>query len=307
MNMKKVNILLSTYNGEKYLEEQLNSLVNQIDVELDILVRDDGSKDATLNIIQQYMQKYNYIHLYKGKNLGPTFSFLDLLQNSHEADYYAFCDQDDVWDTDKMIKAVEAMESDNEKEIPQLYYCEMRVTDEKRNFLYFVQKTRPKQKNKYTSLLENAASGCSMVFNKVARDLLCMKQPEYCSMHDAWVFMVCSMFGKVYYDPNPHMDYRQHTNNVAGAGKEGGLHYNLKMIMERMRQKERQPRYLNAINFEKCYGELLNEEDRKKLKKITNYKKSFISKLILLFDTEIGIADWKFDLTYRVLIILGIA
>ena len=99
--MDKVVVLLSTYNGEKFLEEQLRSLQGQIGVDVTVLVRDDGSTDNTHAILDEW-SKNGFLSWYTGPNLGPAKSFLDLLCNAPDADYYAFCDQDDVWHKDKV-------------------------------------------------------------------------------------------------------------------------------------------------------------------------------------------------------------
>ena len=95
--MNKILILMSTYNGEKYLSEQLNSLLLQENVNIKILIRDDGSTDNTHKILNFYSSNYPNISWYTGENKGPALSFMDLLFNAPESDYYAFCDQDDVW------------------------------------------------------------------------------------------------------------------------------------------------------------------------------------------------------------------
>ena len=93
---KKVLILLSTYNGERYIKEQIESLLKQENVKVSILVRDDGSTDGTINILNEY-QKQGKLKWYTGENLKPAKSFMNLVENAPEYEYYAFCDQDDVW------------------------------------------------------------------------------------------------------------------------------------------------------------------------------------------------------------------
>lgn len=121
MNSKKVVILMSTYNGEKYIEEQLESLLNQTYSDIKIFIRDDGSKDRTKEIIKQFLQKSKNIFLIEGENIGFINSFFELLNISDTADYYAYCDQDDVWMEDKIERAVKFLEkSDSNK--PVLYF-----------------------------------------------------------------------------------------------------------------------------------------------------------------------------------------
>ena len=100
---------MSTYNGERYLREQIDSILQQIDVEIELIIRDDGSNDGTVQIIEEYASKYPCISYYCGDNVGVGKSFMELLKNAPTADYYAFSDQDDVWLKDKLIRAVKAI------------------------------------------------------------------------------------------------------------------------------------------------------------------------------------------------------
>ena len=122
--MEKVCVLMSTYNGEKYLKEQLDSILNQNSIIVDILIRDDGSTDKTLNILDEYNKKYNNIRYYTGENLKSAKSFLDLLFTAGEYDYYSFSDQDDVWDRDKLLVAVSKL-----KEGYNLYGCKKKIVN----------------------------------------------------------------------------------------------------------------------------------------------------------------------------------
>ena len=120
--METVQVLMSTYNGEKYIREQLNSIINQTYPSIKILVRDDGSSDGTIEILEEYAAKYDNMAYYAGKNLGVIQSFLQLLKDSDDSSaYYAFSDQDDVWLPEKIEKAVEMIENNKEVEQPILY------------------------------------------------------------------------------------------------------------------------------------------------------------------------------------------
>ena len=107
--MKKIIVLMSTYNGEKYLQVQLDSILSQENVDLELLVRDDGSTDSTKTILERY-QSEGKLTWYSGKNKKPAYSFFDLLGKCKDADYYAFADQDDFWHEDKLINAIKRLE-----------------------------------------------------------------------------------------------------------------------------------------------------------------------------------------------------
>ena len=127
--MKEVTILLSTYNGEKYLEEQLESITSQKGVSTKIIVRDDGSSDRTCDILDTWKEK-SALTWYRGENIGPAQSFMDLLRNAGDACYYAFSDQDDFWLSDKMQTAVSKLESYDGR--PALYFCQTELVDKYR-------------------------------------------------------------------------------------------------------------------------------------------------------------------------------
>lgn len=293
--MEKVCVLMSTYNGEKYLKEQLDSVLSQDGILVDILIRDDGSNDGTISILDEYSCKYNNIHYYQGSNLGPAKSFLDLIVSVGEYKYYALCDQDDVWDKDKLICAVRNLKKMNNK-LPLLYYSNLRIVDEKLNFLRLSHKVPHIQVNKYSALVEYMMTGCTGVFNFVAKKMISGRIPDYCSMHDAWIYTICKMFGDVHYDFMPHISYRQHGDNVIGAYNP----YNIMTYISKIRRlcdKSLQPRYKDAINFYECFLDVMSPTDKEKVEKIIQYKKSFSSKLRLLMDKDLCAAsrnrEWR--------------
>lgn len=105
MKKPRVEVLMSTYNGELYIDEQIQSILSQKDVDLNLLIRDDASKDNTIEKIKKYTTRDN-VSFYNGKNIGATRSFFDLMNHAGEYEYYCLSDQDDVWDDDKVITAV---------------------------------------------------------------------------------------------------------------------------------------------------------------------------------------------------------
>ena len=125
--MKKVQILMSTYNGEKYVDEQINSLLQQDHTNLEILIRDDGSKDSTVSILEEYNREYPNIKLIIDENKGVISSFFELaMKASEEADYFAFCDQDDYWKPQKISRAVNLLEKESPN-TPLLYFSRWKL------------------------------------------------------------------------------------------------------------------------------------------------------------------------------------
>ena len=223
----KIVVLCSTYNGEKYLIDQIDSILSQelsADAELKIYVRDDGSKDRTTNILEGY-QSSGKLKWYSGNNIGPGRSFWDLIQTAEDADYYAFCDQDDVWCQRKILHAIEQLEHiSNQNECPCLYTGNVIITDE---FLKPI--GGAVAQFHYTdcahTLIYPSSPGCTYVFNRVARQILKKYKmtAENEIIHDWLSQAIVSIFGKVIYDEEPYMFYRQHADNMIGAIEKGPL------------------------------------------------------------------------------------
>lgn len=216
MNICKVAVLLSSYNGEKYIEEQINSVLNQKNVNITLFVRDDGSKDTTCNLLRNVQKINNNVKIMFGKNKGAAASFFQLVQNVKGFDFYALCDQDDVWDDDKVENALKYL--DEFIDVPALYFSSTRVVDEKMNVI------EPRSKvldegvySAFRVMLGNNATGCTMVFNDCLRQLVVKYIPQRMIMHDHWIYVICVLVnGFIYYDKKPHISYRQHENNELG-------------------------------------------------------------------------------------------
>ena len=210
-----IQILMSTYNGENYLREQLDSLLNQTYENIKILIRDDGSKDGTIQILKEYSEKYpNKIECIFDENIGVIKSFFELMKKSDEkCNYFAFCDQDDFWLKEKVEKAIEQIK----EEIPFLYCSNTILVDENLKILKI--NNEKKEIDLNNILVENCATGCTVVINNKLLKLLKEKKInlENVLMHDWWALIVSILFGEVYYDSESYIYYRQHGNNVVGS------------------------------------------------------------------------------------------
>lgn len=215
--MKKVQVLMSTYNGEKYIRKQLDSLINQDYPDISILIRDDGSSDSTIGIIKEYQKKYNNISLIEEENVGVIKSFFELFRKADpEADYYSMADQDDIWLKDKISRAVDMIEKmDNTK--PCLYCSAQTLVDAEDNILTVSMLEVDKIPGFGNSVVENIATGCTCLINKRLLELAAGYEPEYTIMHDWWLYLIASSMGEVYYDNVPKIHYRQHGNNTMGS------------------------------------------------------------------------------------------
>lgn len=275
----KVSVLMSTYNGEKFLKEQLLSIFSQKDVALNVIVRDDGSNDGTIDILNKY-QNEGRLKYYVGENLKPARSFLHLLSNAEDTDYYAFSDQDDYWLPDKIRAAVEALDAFSCE--PALYFCQTQLVDASLNSI----KT-PKIRPLLTfgeSLVCQFVGGCTMVLNKKMRKMINLYTPSYLPMHDAWIYVVAmAIRAKVVFDSSSHILYRQHGGNVIGQGQ--GRISEWKNRITRIRERNH-TRYRLALELKKGYGTYIDEDNRAIIDKIIKAHDSFFKRCSLLCDTN---------------------
>lgn len=224
MMMKKVTIMMSTYNGEKYIENQIDSIFKQTDVDIKLIIRDDGSTDRTIELISKKILEYKNIEMYcDGNNIGACNSFLWLLEKSNDidSDYYAFCDQDDIWSPDKLNAAIVMIEKSEQfnNAIPTLYCSAVTFVDENLNFIAnsFINTA---QMTFEKSVFDNRAIGCTLVFNKelIQRYIKYFNDyEEYIVMHDWTLVLLAHLIGNVIYDNNSYIFYRQHSDNVVGG------------------------------------------------------------------------------------------
>ena len=288
----KLIVLMSTYNGEKYLREQLESLVSQDLRPTKILIRDDGSNDSTLDILKQYSNSYDFIEYYQGENIGPAKSFFELINKAEGYDYYSLCDQDDVWFKDKLKVAVETLEQEKDKDIPMLYCSKVVFTDANLNVI----NANISKLYGYTdfahSLLYQTAPGCTMVFNEKAREKVIKydMNKEYCIIHDSIIHKVCTMFGKMILDETPHMYYRQHGGNVIGLPTNKYQQFILR-IKRYFNGDNKNYRSDTAKSLLNVYGNECDKDKKELLNIVGNYvknkelKKQLLNKAIFKTNT----------------------
>lgn len=221
-----IDILLSTYNGEKYLAEQIESLLNQTYQEWVLIIRDDGSSDKTVEIIERYIAKYPDKIKFSGEdrtNLGYIKSFEQLL-NFSRAEYIMFCDQDDVWLPNKIEICMNAIKREEKKsgtDTPILVHTDLYVTDERLN-------VRHESFIKYSGVdvifLEhdihylgicNTVTGCTTLFNRALKEKMLPFNPA--CIHDEWAGICAKKYGILLFIPQSTILYRQHGKNALGA------------------------------------------------------------------------------------------
>lgn len=275
--MKKINVLLASYNGEKYIRDQIDSiLLQETDgFDLRLFVRDDGSTDETLSILNEYERKGD-ITLFTGENLGFAKNFLTLLKLCDEADYYAFSDHDDIWEKDKVLRGFEVLESmsDEDRSKPLLYFSnyEFYNDDMTSHSSHDMGNLTPNFAN---ALLDCPALGCTQMLNNAARREVVKRLPEFVIGHDCWTYMVCAGLGKVVYDPSVTMRFRRHN----GAASKEGMSF-LKLQAWRIKTYFKNDK-ISVIrkmigNFNNQFGDRLKPEDKELLDLYTQEKHTLI-------------------------------
>ena len=295
--MESVLVLLSTYNGEKYLEEQLQSIVEQNDVQVRILVRDDGSSDSTTAILDEWQSK-GLLQWYSGDNLGPARSFMNLIEHAGEADFYALCDQDDVWLPDKLARAASMLKNTSS---PALYFSQTQMVDVDLNPI-----ATPVIRPRCTmgeAMLAFYATGCTFVFNRDLRTELLKRHCDMMPMHDIWIYRVClAVRGKVYFDPVSHILYRQHSMNVIGLDHSISQKWHRRLSGVARGKHERSKIAELLLNR---YGDEMTEEDRKLVEMMVKAKEDVWTRVKLIFNKELRCGSWRTDITSRISILFG--
>ena len=273
MKSQQVDILLATYNGERYIEKLLNSLIVQSHKDWKLYIRDDGSADSTIKIIKSKLSlKYNYeiIQDNKGK-LGPCFNFLELLKYS-KSNYTLFCDQDDIWLPNKielLLGKIQNLEHSNNSFTPILIHSDLELIDENgllihRSFWKF-QNINPKRTEFKDILMQNNVTGCATIFNLALRKKI-MKNDNI-QIHDWWLALIASKFGEVHYLRESTIQYRQHKSNSIGAKKYSLLTKNpIKTLRENIKSIQSQ-----SEAFLDGYSEALTHKEKELLKNLSSF------------------------------------
>lgn len=217
--LPKVEILLSTYQGQDFLAEQLKSIEGQQGVNWHLFWRDDQSTDKSVEILNGFSDKNpgRVSNLKEPlKNLGVVKSFMLLLSKAPESDFYSFCDQDDVWFPDKIKRAVTEIEK-HSPDVPVLYCSRQMLVDENLKPIGLSKKIKKKPTFR-NALTQNIATGCTIVLNKSARSIVLSIKVQKTSAHDWLAYLaVTAAGGVVIFDEEPSLLYRQHQKNVIGV------------------------------------------------------------------------------------------
>lgn len=285
----RVEILMATYNGEKYLIEQIESIINQSYENWTLLIRDDISEDSTVSIIEEYEKKDSRIRLLRDEkgNLGFVKNFEELLVQSQE-DFIMFCDQDDYWLENKLEIYINELNKLLKEEIeePLLLHSNSFICDDnleiiKEKFIVSKEALRYKENNYFFSY---TVQGSTVLLN---RKLIDIGLPflESVTLHDRYFHLLAEFFGKRVFIDKSLMKYRQHENNKIGA--RGNI---LEKIL-RKKYFDIEDRDL-IIEIKKKYIDILEKEKIEKINdylEVTNIQKSRFIRFFLSLDFEMNL------------------
>lgn len=297
----KIAVLMSSYNGERYIKTQIDSvLAQEVDGQVDLWVRDDGSSDATREILQQYADE-GKLRWYTGENLKPAKSFLDLVKHCPGYDYYAFCDQDDYWHPDKLEQGIARI---RQAQGPAMSFANARLVDSQLNDLGRSVYNRIPRTDFYSVTCGGGILGCTVIFNRAVAELIAAYgNPEKLIMHDSYAAILCTLFdGVIEFDPQPHMDYRQHGTNAVGTNwtKWDALKDRLNRITTR-----------EVVTIAEMAQSILDgapggadPEKLAFLRRVANYPKRFRSAVSLALSSKPKFNGPSMELTMRLAIVL---
>lgn len=302
MSLKRlrIEILIPTYNGELFLTEQLDSILNQQgNFDINITVRDDGSTDGTRKILSYYQANHG-LHVIYGERIGVNASIMALVNHVDvDADLYAFSDQDDVWYDFRLQEAVTAIQKTDK---PLLWTCMEELTDEKLNVYGYM--PYPKYLgNFHNAIIQNKVPGHTQVFNRALLDLFKDYPAEKIFVYDWVVYLLASVFGEVLYCPRSCGKYRQHRGNTIGFSAHWLSH--LKRRFKRLRTGSLRGIAQQQAYFLERYRKGLSASERRVLADFVNSRSRLLARIRFALTTQVKRDTWFESLQFRILYIFG--
>lgn len=289
--MSTITIVMATYNGEKYVGEQIESILASNYQDMELYIYDDGSKDNTVELLKSYETQYpGMVHVVQNEtNLGHAMNFIHALSRT-TTDYIMFCDQDDVWKKHKVattLKRMRHMEAQLGKDTPLAVFTDATVVDGNLNVLnqsFFCSgHLNPCRTDLPHLLMENKLMGCTVMVNAALRKVLQSKPlPQHARYHDWWLALIAAAFGRIGYVRESTMLYRQHGSNV--VGDTGFFAYVSNRVSNLQKQREAlEELYRQAGEFLQLYGDALPEEKKEILSQFASMKeKNGLERRILI-------------------------
>lgn len=299
---KIIQILMSTYNGEKYLKEQLDSFINLENFEyIKVLIRDDGSTDSTLEILHEYRDLHGF-EIIEGTNVGVNKSIAILFERSDkDCEFFAISDQDDVWLKDKFTKATKFLNKEYTDK-PLLFASCSEVVDENLNHIggTLVPKKRV---SFYNAMVQNVTPGHTQVFNRKLMEKLIGIETKNIHVIDWWIYLLATAFGEVFFINDFTVKHRQHGKNAVG--------YQLNFFKKTVnRIKSLNKNDANSISkqlyaFQKKYGDLLKEDYKKELNNYFDSQKTIFKRMRYVFQTRTYRQSYLETVIFKCLYLFG--
>lgn len=290
---------MSTYNGSVFLKEQINSILGQNEVDVSLLVRDDGSQDTTHQILEEYVLKYENVRWYTSENVGFVRSFSDLLIKARDLDvlydYYAFSDQDDIWMPDKLKNACGKL-SMMDSGTPNLYTSNSIQITSEGSIISLFHPVRPRYR-KGNVLIYGTEQGCSMVFNRKALEFYDLYPPQT-SYHDRWMYMICFFLGSTYYDHEPQFYYRIHSHNTIGKISDREQKNILVRFFSKSMFKPLSTHLEMSREFYSYYSDFITKKDAKLFVIYSKYRTNLINKLKMIIMDDFSCPYSKFKISF---------
>lgn len=279
-----IDILVACYNGENFLKQQLDSLINQTYQDFNIILRDDGSKDSSLKILKQFKADYpDKVTLIEGNPTGGAKNNFFELMNHTDADYIMFCDQDDVWLENKVeitLSKMKDTENAYGKDVPVLCHTDLSVADKDLNIthnsFFKMQKFDISKTSLNRALVQNIVTGCTVMINRALLNIAKGTNSNDVIMHDWWLFLIASAFGRVEAINSPTILYRQHENNQVGAKS-------LSPLTHTQMACSINTSVCQAIWFLRCYSKSLSSSQIEMIEQYSNlHKHSVLKRMCIL-------------------------
>lgn len=302
-----VYVLLSTFNGERFLPELLESLANQVYPNIRVLVRDDGSSDKTRDIVQCFASSHANFWVVPGENIGAVASFMALLEmvRDHHG-YFSFCDQDDIWHPEKVARAVARLQSSTDPD-RALYFSRFELVGPDAETLGW--SDVPAHISFNNSIVENIVTGATAVFGSRLRDLMLLAKPEYMVWHDWWLYLLGAAFGQVLYDQEPTMQSRRHGKNQTDMRMRSHENFRAKAkaLVRVLKRKRKVLPFQQAAGFGEVYAALLSEDRRELLKWMgrLHSERRLQDRIKFACSREIELNDRIDSIGLRTLVLLG--
>ena len=301
-----VRVLLSTYNSERFLRPLLDSVFAQTHEPIELIVRDDGSRDSTPSILAEYARRHpGRMRVSIESNIGMVPSYFALLQTSgREGEFTALCGHDDLWHPDKLARAVEMLRAGPATE-PRLYTGRLHIVDEAGGHLGF-SRIPARELSFRNALVESVGAGCTMVLNAPARDLVLeCRDASRILWEDWWLYLVVSAFGSVLYDTTPHIEYRRHGGNAVGSPDAWSLERFRQAWRLIVRQGFHDRLVHQATMLREHYGPRMPDDTRRVLDQFLEQPRSLLGRVRHAATCEVYRQRPIDGLVIRILLLLG--